>query len=71
MHTNLPQIKSGKPKSIKKTKNIETKNENSFTEGTIKLFFPIFFQMFTYHPVEGAQHQLNKTDELGINGPIS
>ena len=45
----------------KKAKNIEKKIESSFTFVTFKLFF-------AYHPIEGAQHQKIKTDELGING---
>ena len=63
MDTNLPYIKSGKPKSIKKPlKTFKQKFENSFTVGTFKLFYQKkCFCMITYHPVEGTQHQLDKT----------
>ncbi len=37
-------------------------------------FEPIYFALlviFTYHPVEGTQHEKNKKYELDINGHIS
>ena len=44
-----------------------------FLEKGPKIHFePIYIELlawFTYHPVEAAQHQKIKTDELGINGP--
>ena len=37
----------------------ETK-KNEENPQNIEILFSIFFQMLTFHPVEGAQHQLNK-----------
>ena len=56
----------------KKIKWLTQKCKNSF--GTFKLFryTEKWFFIFIHHPIEVAQNKVkNKTDELGINGPIS
>ena len=59
---------------------IALKNKKTLKEKNLKVALHLVhsnsvlqnvFCIFTYHLIEGAQHQKNKTDELGINVPIS
>ena len=65
MHTNLPQIKSGKPKSIKK-KHWNKKMKIALQKVQSNPFFHFFFKCLLIININWI-----KADELGINGPIS
>ena len=74
MDTFLPLIKAWKQKGITEThKMLKKKFESSFTFVTFKLFFAKFFcellHIILYHPIRNIKKM--KTDELGINAPIS
>ena len=50
---------------------IHRMSKSDFGKNLINVSNVKLFSIFTYHPLEAAQHQKIKTDELGINVHIS